>query len=96
LIDTGCHTSQSRRSTQHRPITAIGPFRRFRSFWQAVDEVLLPAHFRIFPTTPPHPGHEGPQVHRGWRRQRKATFQFDLIGTKLVDVIGVENPPRGR
>ena len=25
-----------------------------------------------------------------WRRQCKATFQFDPIGTKLVDDIGVE------
>jgi uncharacterized protein len=27
---------------------------------------------------------------RDWRRQCKATFQFDPIGTKLVDDIGVE------
>ena len=26
-----------------------------------------------------------------WRRQCKATFQFDTIGTKLVDDIGVES-----
>jgi predicted TIM-barrel fold metal-dependent hydrolase len=26
-----------------------------------------------------------------WRRQCKATFQFDTIGTKLIDDIGVES-----
>ena len=30
-----------------------------------------------------------------WRRQCKATFQFDPIGTKLVDDIGVETPMWG-
>jgi predicted TIM-barrel fold metal-dependent hydrolase len=25
-----------------------------------------------------------------WRRQCKATFQFDPIGTRLIDVLGVE------
>src|SRR6516165_8364324 len=129
-------------------------------FWQAVDEVQLPLHFHIFPTTPPRARQEAPKVRRAamftgvsafqmglihiiagmigagvferyprlrvsfgesgagwlayalhrmdfefedrfrdlmklkpseyWRRQCKATFQFDPISAKLIDDIGVE------
>ena len=33
-------------------------------FWQAVDEVQLPPHFGIFPTTPPRARQEAPPLRR--------------------------------